>query len=370
VSNRWIPVAAPALVGNESAYVKDCIESTWISSSGEFVEKFESEFATYCGVNHGIACANGTMALHLALLAFGVRTGDEVIVPTLAFVAVANAVAYCGAVPVFVDSETRTWNIDPEAIEAKITPRTKGVIAAHLFGHPVDIDPVIAVARRHGLFVVEDGAEAHGAEYKGRRVGSLGDLSTFSFYGNKIITCGEGGMVLTDDPDIDDRVRRLKGQGMDPQRRYWFPMLGYNYRMTNIAAAIGLAQLEKIDWHLMRRAQHAAQYRARLGGHPRIQFQPEMPWARHAHWMVSVVIAGTDERLRDQLISELAGEGIETRPFFYPAHRLPMYQDPQGSGSLPVAEDLAARGLSLPSGGLLSTEEIDYVSSTLINALA
>ena len=216
---RTIPVAAPSLVGNERAYVLDCLESPWISSAGSYLERFEAACADLCGVRHAMACANGTVALHAALLALGVGPGDEVIVPTLTYVASANAVAYCGATPVFVDSEPATWNLDPERLRACIGPRTKGIMVVHLYGHPVDMDPVLALAEEHGLFVLEDAAEAHGADYKGRRVGSIGHAATFSFFGNKIITTGEGGMVVTDDDALARRVRQLKGQGQDPERR-------------------------------------------------------------------------------------------------------------------------------------------------------
>ncbi|HEX5576551.1 MAG TPA: DegT/DnrJ/EryC1/StrS aminotransferase family protein, partial [Gemmatimonadales bacterium] len=234
MTSRFIPVAAPMLVGNEKAYVLDCLDSSWISSAGQYVSRFEAAFADFCGVKHAVACCNGTAALHVALSALGVGPGDEVIVPTLTFVATANAVIQCGARPVFVDSEPETWNIDPALIEAKITPRTKGIIVVHLYGHPAEMESIVSTARRHGLFVVEDAAEAHGAEHNGRRVGSLGDVGIFSFFGNKIITTGEGGMVTTSDDTLAARVRQLKAQGIDPNRRYWYPVIGYNYRMTNV----------------------------------------------------------------------------------------------------------------------------------------
>lgn len=365
----FIPVAAPALVGNEKQYVMDCLESNWISSNGQYIQRFEAAFAEFCDVKYALSCCNGTVALHLALLALGVGPGDEVIVPTLTFVATANAVTYCGAWPVFVDSEPQTWNINPALIEQKITSRTKGIIVVHLYGHPVDMDPVLAIARKHGLFVIEDAAEAHGAEYKGRRVGSMGDIATFSFYGNKIITTGEGGMVVTNDESLANRVRQIKGQGWDPNRRYWFPMVGYNYRMTNIAAAIGLAQLEKADWHIARRREIAAEYARRLVDLPGITFQPEKPWACNVHWMTSVVL---DEQLplsRDAVIIKLAEAGVETRPFFYPMHILPIYQDMAKGQCFPVAERLAAQGINLPSSATLSEEDVAFVCGQVVQVL-
>ena len=366
---RFIPVAAPALVGNEKVYVLDCLESTWISSSGKYIERFEAAFAGFCGVKHALACCNGTVALHLTLMALGVAPGDEVIVPTLTFVATANAVTYCGAQPVFVDSEPETWNLDPSLLEDLITPRTKGIIVVHLYGHPVDMDPVLALARKHGLFVAEDAAEAHGAEYKGRCVGSLGDIATFSFYGNKIITTGEGGMVVTNDGELAARVRQLKGQGMDPNRRYWFTMIGYNYRMTNVAAAIGLAQLEKAEWHIARRREIAAQYAKRLGNLPGVTLQFEKPWARNVYWMTSVVLDEQSPVPRGTVMAELADAGIETRPFFHPMHTLPMYRGLAKGQCLPVAERLAAQGFNLPSSATLSKEDVGFVCDQIIRIL-
>ncbi len=363
---RFIPVAEPALVGNEKTYVLDCLESTWISSSGKYIQQFESAFADFCGARHAVSCCNGTVALHLALVALGVGPGDEVLIPTLTFVATANAVAYCGARPVLVDSEPETWNMDPQLIRERITPRTKGIIPVHLYGHPMDMDPVLEVAREHNLFVLEDAAEAHGAEYKGRRAGTLGDAATFSFYGNKIITTGEGGMVVTDDDVLAANLRHLKGQGQDPNRRYWFPVLGYNYRMTNVAAAIGLAQTEKIEWHLARRRENAMWYRKHLSGYSQFTCSPEKSWAHNAFWINCVLL---DRKLpvhRDTLMARLAEAGIETRPFFYPMHTLPMYRDENRERCFPVADDLAARGFNLPSSASLTEEDVAYICRMLV----
>ncbi|HSZ14040.1 MAG TPA: DegT/DnrJ/EryC1/StrS family aminotransferase [Solirubrobacteraceae bacterium] len=365
VGRRRIPVAAPALVGREREYVLDCLDSTWISSNGEYLERFESAFAEFCGVRHAVSCCNGTVAVHLALLAHGVGPGDEVIVPTLTYVATANPVTYCGAKPVFVDAEPRTWNMDPERVLGAITPRTRGIIVVHLYGHPVDMDPILEYAELHGLWVIEDAAEAHGATYKQRVVGSIGSMATFSFYGNKIITSGEGGMVVCDDERLAQLVRQLHGQGQDPHRRYWFPMVGFNYRMTNIEAAIGLAQLEKIDWHLARRREIAGWYRDELGGEEGIQLSPQEPWAESAHWIACAVL--DEERFgpRDELMVALDCAGIETRPFFYPLHTLPMYSGENQGKEFPVAEDLARRGVNLPSSATLEREEVAHVCEQL-----
>ncbi len=360
-----IPVAAPALVGREREYVLDCLDSTWISSSGRYLERFESAFAEFCGVRHAISCCNGTVAVHLALLAHGVGPGDEVIVPTLTYVATANPVVYCGAQPVFVDSERRTWNMDPERIAAAITSKTRGIVVVHLYGHPVDMDPILEMAKCHNLWVIEDAAEAHGARYRGRIVGSMGSLSTFSFYGNKIITSGEGGMVVTDDERLATRVRQLHGQGQDPERRYWFPMVGFNYRMTNIEAAIGLAQLERIDWHLARRREIAGWYREELGDEEGIELSPQAPWAESAFWIACAVIEEARFGARDDVMTALDEAGIETRPFFYPLHTLPMYRQGSRDIEFPVAEDLARRGINLPSSAMLTRQDVAYVCERL-----
>jgi perosamine synthetase len=360
---NFIPVATPILNGNEKAYVNECLDTGWISSNGKFIPRFEEEFAAFCGSKHGIACCNGTVALHLALLALGIGPGDEVIVPTVTFVATANAVHYVGATPIFADSEPETWNIDPADVARKITPRTRAIIAVHLYGHPADMGALADLARKHGIHLVEDAAEAHGAEYRGRRAGSLGDVATFSFYGNKNLTTGEGGMCLTDDPALGERIRLLRGQGMDPARRYWFPVIGYNYRMTNIAAALGVAQLEKADWHIGRRREVFHWYVEKLAGLKGVTWQPTAPWARHACWMFTVLLpAGVD---RDAVGVDLHARGIETRPVFPPMHLLPPYAHLAAPGSLPVGEDLARRGLNLPTGAHLSEADVDRICAEL-----
>ena len=347
----------------------DCLDSTWISSSGKYIERFEAAFADFCGVKHAMSCCNGTIALHLALLALGIRSGDEVIVPTLTFVATANAVTYCGARPIFVDSEPDTWNINPTLIEAKITARTKCIIVVHLYGHSVDMAPVMDIARRHGLFVIEDAAEAHGAEYRGQRVGSLGDIATFSFYGNKIITTGEGGMVVTSDDALARKIRQLKEQGTDPQRRYWFPVLGYNCRMTNVAAAIGLAQLERVDWHIERRCEVASWYYESLKEVHDLTLPVEKEWAKNVYWMFSVVLNDSVSLNCDEVMTALQERGIETRPFFYPMHTLPLYQKLAEGADFPVADRLGARGISLPTWAGLKEEDVGFVGAALSELL-
>ena len=363
MKKEMIPVANPVLNGNERKYVNDCLDTSWISSNGKYIEKFEGKFSRFCNTRYAVSCCNGTVALHLALLAHHVGINDEIIMPTLTYIATANSVRYCGARPVFIDSEPETWNIDPSLIEQKITSRTKGIIVVHLYGHPVNMDPVLRIAKKFGLFVVEDAAESHGALYKNKIVGSLGDCGSFSFYGNKIITTGEGGMVVTNDKVIADSIRILKGQGVDPNRRYWHNVIGYNYRMTNIEAAIGLAQLEKIDWHIKKRREVALLYNKYLGNLKEyIQLPVEKKWARHAFWMYSIQLKEDVTITRDEFINQLQKEGIETRPVFYPMHILPPYKE---SESYPIAENIAARGLNLPTFGNLSEKSIIYIAKVI-----
>lgn len=367
IDRKKLAVAQPALCGNEKKYVLECLETGWISSIGRFIGLFEEQFAAYCGTEYAVACANGTCALHLALAATGVGPGDEVIVPTLTYIASANAVTYCGATPVFVDSEEQTMNIDPNLIERLITPRTKAIIAVHLYGHPADMDAIVEIARRHDLAVIEDAAESHGALYRGRRTGSLGDIATFSFYGNKIITTGEGGMVTCSDRGLEDKLRMLRGQGMDLSRRYWFPIVGYNYRMTNVAAAIGVAQLEQIDGLLEQRFDLAAKYRQRLARYDDLMRLPgEEAWARHAFWAYTIVLRESVALSRDEVMRRLADDGIETRPVFYPMHVLPPYLKDCG-GSYPVADQLSRRGITLPMHTLLDSGDVDYIASRLVH---
>lgn len=357
VYDSWtrLPVAEPFLGEEELRYVSECVLSGWVSSAGKFVTRFEELFAKRCGVEHAIAVSNGTAALHVALVALGVGPGDEVIVPTLTFIATANAVTYTGARPVFADSDPVTWNADPEAVAAAITPRTKAIVPVHLYGHPADLDAIAAAAG--GIPIVEDAAEAHGALYKGRCVGSFGLAGTFSFYGNKIVTTGEGGMVVTNDGELASRIRRLRDHGMDPGRRYWHPVLGFNYRLTNLQAAVGLAQLEKLDEILAAKRLVADRYASGLRGLSGITLPPGEPWARSVHWLYSILV---DDR--DAVMEALELAGIESRPFFTPIHQQPLYA---AGERLPVAEGLAERGLSLPSSVTLTPAEIERVVGVL-----
>lgn len=366
VSMRY-RVAAPDLSGNESAYVNECLRSTWISSNGPFIGKFESSIAACTNTRHAIATCNGTVALHLALTGLGIGPGDEVIVPSLTYVATANAVVYCGASPVFADSEPDTWCLSVPSVARLLSARTKAVIPVHLYGHPCDMEPLLDLARRKGLWVIEDCAEALGATYQGRPVGSFGTVSTFSFYGNKLVTTGEGGMVVTDDDRLGDHLRLLRGQGMDPQRRYWHPIVGFNYRMTNIAAAMGLAQMERFHQLLQDRKRIAASYKERLGRLPFLKLPMEAAGASSAFWMYSLLTL--NPAWRDGLMADLANRGIETRPFFYPVHEFPMYRRSRNDNDCPVARDLSYRGLSLPTSSYLQEKDIDVISREIRDLL-
>jgi len=371
MTERFIPLAAPLLDGNEKAYVLDCIESSWISSCGKYVEKFERTFADFCGVRHAVSCSSGTAALHVALLALGIRPGDEVIMPTLTFVATANAVTYCGARPRFVDIEPDTWTLDPSLVEAKITARTKAIIPVHLYGYVANMGAITEIARRHNLFVVEDAAEAHGAEFRDRRIGSLSDMAAFSFYGNKIIACGEGGMVVTDSEPLARYAGQLRGQGVDSKKRYWFPIVGYNYRMPNLTAAVGLAQLERIDSHLNRRREVASWYRDNLRDVPGIEWQAAKDGRGNVDWLFTITLEEPIRVSRDDVGARLARRGVETRPVFYPMHTLPPYQEMgQEDGDFPVADRIARSGLSLPTWVGLQREDVAYVCDALRECIA
>jgi perosamine synthetase len=355
-----IPIYQPDLGGNEKKYVNECLDTSWISSRGRFVGEFESRFAERIGIEHAASVCNGTVAIHLALLALGIGPGDEVIVPTLTYIASANAIAYTGATPVFVDSLPGTWQIDPADVRRHITPRTRAIMPVHLYGHPCEMDQLMAIAREHRLFVVEDCAEAFGTRYKGRHVGTFGDISTFSFFGNKTITTGEGGMVVTGDKTLIERARHFKGQGLANHREYWHDVIGYNYRMTNIAAAIGLAQLERASEFIERKRAIAARYNELLQDVP-VEMHGESAGALHSYWMVSMLVERPSDR--DPLRAAMADAGIETRPVFYPVHTMPMYARSYRKHA--VAEDIAWRGINLPSWPGLSDEQLVRVAASV-----
>jgi perosamine synthetase len=360
----FIPVASADVTGNEEKYVTEAIRSSWISSTGKYLEQFEADFSELCETNFALSCSNGTVALHLALLGLGLRPGDEVIVPSMTYIATANAVRYCGAEPVFVDIDPDTWCISPEAIESAITPRTRGIIAVHLLGHPADMDAINEIAAINGLWVVEDAAEAHFALYKDKPVGGLGTLGTFSFFGNKILTCGEGGAITLNDSQLAIRLKMLRGQGMDPKRRYYFPITGYNFRLTNIACAMLCAQLERKEEIFRKRLAIFERYTEALDGVRGIGFQPCAPWATIAPWMYCITIDPREfGSSRDSVMRALKAAGIESRPFFYPLHQLPPFAKSalQQNQPLALTNELGATGLMLPTYNQLAFEDIDRI---------
>jgi perosamine synthetase len=357
---QHIPVYQPDLSGNEKKYVLECLDSTWISSKGRFIGDFEGGFASYVDAPHAVSVCNGTVALHLALVALGIGPGDEVIVPSLTYIASVNAIHYVGATPVFAESLADTWQVDPEDVERRIGPRTRAVMAVHLYGGSCEMDRLVALCEQYGLKLVEDCAEAIGTRIGDRHVGTFGDVATFSFFGNKTITTGEGGMVTCKDPVLDASLRHLRGQGLAANREYWHDVIGYNYRMTNICAAIGLAQLERVDEILNDKIALAERYRTALAGTP-VVFQATRPAEVPSHWMVTVLTPAAADR--DPLRAALADVGVETRPAFHPVHTMPMYHD--GTTTLPVAEDIAARGINLPSWHGLGDENMRKIVLTI-----
>jgi perosamine synthetase len=363
-----ISVAAPRLVGNERKYVLDCLDTNWISSNGRYIGAFEEAFAQFCGVKYAVATNNGTSALHAALAALGLGPGDEVMIPTVTFVATANAVRYCGAKPVLTDVLPFSLNMNPEQINMRLTPRTRGLIPVHLYGQAADMGRIMEIAQANHLWVVEDAAEAHGAQVLGRKVGSIGTCGMFSFYGNKIITTGEGGMVTTDDADLARQIRLYRGQGQDPARRYWFPVVGFNYRMTNLQAAIGLAQLERINEILEQRKQLSSWYTEELQNINNAEIIiPSEYSSRDVKWMYTIYLQGSNGQTRDHVMNIMDSMGIETRPVFYPMHVLPPYKEVQ---EFPVAESWTSRGINLPTHELVTLADVRRVVSALAVALS
>ncbi|UCC65041.1 MAG: DegT/DnrJ/EryC1/StrS family aminotransferase [Anaerolineae bacterium] len=366
-----IPVNEPLLDGKEGEYVAECIRTGWISSAGEFIKKFEESWAAYCGMKHGIAVSNGTTALQVAVGCLDLEPGDEVIMPTFTIISCAMAIVTQGGVPVLVDSDPRTWCMDVKQVEAKITPRTRAIMPVHIYGHPVDMDPLLELADRYDLAIVEDAAEVHGAEYKGRTCGSLGDISTFSFYANKIITTGEGGMVLTNDDDTAEQARRLRNLAFLPERRFFHKQLGYNFRLTNMQAAVGLAQIERIEALVERKRRMGAAYNEQLGDIDVLQLPVEEPWAKNVYWMYGLVLDESTGMDAVEFARQLRDRGVMTRPFFLGMHEQPVFHE-MGlfeDESYPVAERMARQGLYLPSGMALTMEQIDTVCQTVRDVL-
>ena len=373
-----IPVCEPALLGNEKKYVLDALESGWISSAGKYIPAFEKAFAEYCGVKHGIAVCNGTVALHLSLISIGVGKGDEVIIPDFTMIASAFAVCYTGAIPVLVDAEPETWNIDTTKIEEKITEKTKAIIVVHIYGHPCNMKPIWILAKKYNLKIIEDAAEVHGAEityesnndFITKKTGSLVDIAIFSFYANKIITIGEGGMVVTDNDELAEKCRYYKNLcfPLSGSRNFLHNDIGFNYRMSNIHAAIGLAQVEMVDRYVEMRIHNNSLYKRYLKDVPGITLQPEKEWAKNVYWMNGLVVNPEKYGMtRDELIIKLHENGIDSRLFFTGMHRQPSLQryGCDCNGEYPISDWLAENGLYLPSGSGLKLDEIKYICDAI-----
>jgi len=356
------PVYQPDLSGNELKYITECINTNWISSKGPYVTEFEEKFAEYLGVDYATTVSNGTVALHLALLALGIGPGDEVIVPTFTYIASVNCITYTGATPVFVDSELDTWQMDIESVKRKISSKTKAIIAVHLYGHPCNMNKLSTICKENSIFLIEDCAEAIGSKFADKYVGTFGDIATFSFFGNKTLTTGEGGMIVTGDSTLYDRAVHFKGQGLAKQREYWHDVVGYNYRMTNLCAAIGVAQLERVESILENKIQIAKWYQERFKNSEYI-FHKAIGDVLHTYWMCSILCP--NDKVREPLRGHLTRNGIETRPTFYPVHTMPMYSKKFERHI--NAEFLGWRGINLPSYPGLKETDIDFIVNAIIN---
>lgn len=364
MSDNFLPISKPFIGEREKELVLDALNSGWVSSIGKYIDELEAGFARYCGTEYAVAVSNGTTGLHLALAALGLRQGDEVIVPDLTFVATANAVAYTGATPVLADIDADTLCIDPASVKSLITEKTKAIVPVHLYGHPADIDALLEIGRAHGVDIVEDAAEAHGAEYRGRRVGGLGKCGVFSFYGNKIITTGEGGMLTTNDRAFYLHAKRLRDHAMSPQRRYFHEERGFNYRITNLQAALGVAQLERIGDFLDRRAEIMGWYNSEIAVSESVRLNRVKNWAKSAFWMICLEVDWLDEARRDAFMRALKARGIDTRPYFCTLSSMPMYEQQP----LPISARKAQVGLNLPSYYELTKHDVERIG-TEVNAI-
>lgn len=353
----FYPISKPSITEKEIEYVNDAVRSTWVSSLGEYIDQFETEFAAFCDSKHAVAVSNGTVALHLSLVALGIGEGDEVIMPDLSFIATVNSVLYANATPIFVDIDPHNLCIDPKLIEAKITPRTKAIMPVHLYGHPADMNAINALAKKYNLFVIEDAAEAHGSMIEGKKVGSWGTCGTFSFYGNKNLTTGEGGMITTDDDALNKRLRHIRDHAMSKEERYWHDMIGYNYRMTNIQAALGCAQLERAEELLNKRKQLYSWYSERLNDVPGISLNRTEPWATNTYWLICLELEHADRTKRNRFMQLLKEEGVDSRPYFYAMSEMPYLE----KADTPISFKKSSQGLNLPSYFELEKSDIDTI---------
>ncbi|HLZ02772.1 MAG TPA: DegT/DnrJ/EryC1/StrS family aminotransferase [Bradyrhizobium sp.] len=361
MSDNFFPISKPSIGARERELVLDALDSGWVSSIGKYIDEFEQGFARYCGTEYALTASNGTTGLHLVLAALGIGAGDEVIIPDLTFVATANAVAYTGATPVLADVDPDTLCLDPASVAAKLSPRTRAIMPVHLYGHPADMDALRDIAERSGIAVIEDAAEAHGAEYKGRRVGGLATCGVFSFYGNKVITTGEGGMLTTNDRELYQRAKRLRDHAMSPVRRYFHEERGFNYRITNLQAALGVAQLERIGELLARRTEIMNWYHSEIATSEGIRLNRVRNWARSAFWMVCLEVDHFDEKRRDAFMGALRARGIDSRPYFCTMSSMPMYRQ----APLPVAARKAEIGLNLPSYYELTKSDVAQIGANV-----
>ena len=355
-----IRLAEPVLVGNELKYLQDCINTGFISSVGPYVKKFEESFSRFCNRRYGIATSNGTVALHLALESLGISSKDEVILPTFTMIAPANAISYTGAKIKLVDADSKTWNINTNLIEKTITKKTKAILIVHIYGHPVDMKPVLEIAKKHNLYVLEDAAEAHGAQYKGKNVGGFGDVSCFSFYANKIITTGEGGMVVTNNTKIAENSRELRNLSFDKERKFRHKRIAYNYRLTNLQAAVGLAQMERVDKFISRRRKNAKIYNEIFSKINGIKIPPEEKWAKNVYWMYSVTV--NNQKIRNKIMDKLKKQGIESRVMFYPMHLQKPFKKLDSKIRFPISEKLSKTGFNLPSGNNLNDSLVESIA--------
>ncbi|MBK5273616.1 MAG: DegT/DnrJ/EryC1/StrS family aminotransferase [Desulfuromonadales bacterium] len=362
---NFIPISQPSITQKEIDYVTDAVKSGWVSSLGKYIDIFEEKFAEFVGTRYAVTASNGTAALHLAVVAHDIGPGDEVIIPDLTFIATANAVQYTGATVVCVDVDKDSLCIDPRKVEEAITDRTRAIIPVHVYGHPADMVSLRRIAQQHGLVVIEDAAESHGAEVLGKRAGSLGNCGIFSFYGNKIITSGEGGMITTDDQALYERLKVFRDHAMSKERRYWHELVGFNYRMTNLQAALGVAQLERIDELLERKREIFHIYQRLLSGYPGLRLNREAPWAKNVYWMVCLEVEGFSGERRDAFMEQLKQRDIDSRPYFYPVSDMPMYVD----ADTPVSHELHQRGINLPSYFDLDDASIEYICENIIAIL-
>lgn len=367
-----IPVSEPALGERELELVADCVRSGWVSSAGRYLDEFEQHWAEYCGMKHGIAVSSGTAALDVAVNSLRLEPGDEVILPSFTIISCAQAITRHGGLPVLVDCDPDTWCLDVDQVAARITSRTRAIMPVHMYGHPAEMDPLRELADRHGFVLIEDAAQAHGAEYKGRRCGGLGDISCFSFYANKIITTGEGGMVLTNDDEWAAHARAYRNLCFQSDRRFYHEELGENYRMTNMQAALGVAQLERVDEIVAHKRAMAAAYTEHLKSCEALQLPTEREWARSTFWMYGIVVDEATGMCAGDLAKRLQERGMQTRPFFLGMHEQPAFHRMAlfKGEEYPVTQMLARQGLYLPSGTALTDEQVTAVCAAVQEVLA